>query len=138
MAEVCACVNRVVECWRAVQDSQEQWYAVGGVKSSSEDSASASEVRFLSIVEERKVEYVPVSVPSISAPGPSSLCVSSGKSKERKVSRSPVKLPRPSHKHPVVEDLGFVVPLDRQQYRGKSRRSGRNWNIAPVFQGGLQ
>ena len=77
---------------RAVKVSQEQWYAVGGIRPSSEDSAPRSGVRISNVVEERRVEYVPVGIRSISTPGPSSLRVSSGKSKKRKVSRSPVKL----------------------------------------------
>ena len=45
VAEVCACANRVVDRRRAVKDSQEQWYAVGGIRLSSEDSACRSGVR---------------------------------------------------------------------------------------------
>ena len=94
VAEFCACVDRSVDWRRAVKDSQEQWYAVGGIMPSSEDSASRSGVRMSKIVEERQVEYVPVNFTSISTPGPSNLRVSSGKSKKRKPSRSPVKIPR--------------------------------------------
>ena len=142
VVEVCACVDRAVDRRRAVQGSQEQWYAVGGIRLFSEDSASRSGVKILNAVE----EYIPVSVPSISTPGRSNLRVSSGKSKKRKVSRSPVKLPRrfkiasppqSSQQLRVVEDLGFSAALDRQQSFGKLRRSGRNRRAAPVFQGGL-
>ena len=52
--EVCACVNRAVDCRRAVKDSQEPWYAVGGIKPASEDSASRSGVNFSKIGEERR------------------------------------------------------------------------------------
>ena len=45
VAEVCACVNLAVDRRRAVKDSQEQWFAVGGIRPSSEDSASRSGVR---------------------------------------------------------------------------------------------
>ena len=144
MAEVCACVNQTVDRRRAVKDSQEQWYAVGGIRPSSKDSASRSGVRISDIVEEGRVEYVPVSAPSINVPGPSNLRVSSGKTKKRKISRSPVKRrfeiaspPLSSQQHRVVEDLGFSAALDRQQSSKKSRRSGRNRRAAPVFQGGL-
>ena len=88
VAEVCACVNQAVERRRAVKDSQEKWYAVGGNWPPSEDSALRSGVRISKIVEERQVEYVPVRPPSVSVPGPSNLRVSSGKSKKRKISRS--------------------------------------------------
>ena len=82
--------------------------------------------------------------PSVSVPGPSNLRVSSGKSKKRKISRSPMKRrfeiespPVSSQQHCVVEDLSFSAALDRQQSCKKSRRSGRNRRAAPVFQGGL-
>ena len=83
VAEVCACVNQAVDRVRAVKDSQEQWYAVGGIRPSSEDSASRSGVRISDIVEEGRVEYVPVRAPSVSVPGSSNLRVSPGKSKKR-------------------------------------------------------
>ena len=143
-AEVCPCVNQAVDWRRVVKDSQEEWYAVGGIRPSSEDSASRSGVRFSNIVEEGRVEYVPVRPPLVSVPGPSNLRVSSGKTKKRKLSRSPVKRrfeiaspPLSSQQHCVVEDLGFSAALDRQQSCKKSRRSGRNRSAAPVFPGGL-
>ena len=91
VAEVCACVNQAVDWRRAVKDSQEQWYAVGGIRPSSEDSASRSGVRMSNIVEEGQVENVPVRALAVSVPGSSNLRVSSGKSKKKKISRSPVK-----------------------------------------------
>ena len=143
VTEVCACVNQAVDWRRAVKDSQERWYAVGGIRPSSEDTASGSGVRISNNVEEGRVEYVPVFAPSLSTPGPSSLRASSGKCK-RKFRRSPVKRrfeiaspPPSSQQHRVVEDLGFSAALDRQQSCKKSRRSGRNRRAAPVFQGGL-
>ena len=63
--EVRAFVNQAVDRRRAVKDSQEQWYAVGGIRPSSEDSASRSGVRIWNIVEEGRVEYVPVRAPSV-------------------------------------------------------------------------
>ena len=144
VAEVCACVNQAVDRRRAVKDSQEQWYAVGGIRPSSEDSASRSGVRVSNIVEEGPVEYVSVRAPSASVPGPSTLRVSSGKSKKKTISRSPVKrrfeienLPLSSQQHRVVENLGLSAALDHQQSCKKSRRSGRNRRAAPVSQGGL-
>ena len=127
VAEVCACVNQAVDRRRAVKDSQEQWYAVGSIRPSSEDSASRSGVRISNIVEEGRVEYVPVRTPSVSVPGPSSLRVSSGKTKKRTISRSPVKR--------RFENAS--LPLSSQQSCNKSRRSGQNRRAAPVFQGRL-
>ena len=80
LAEICACVNQAVDRRRVVKDSHEQWYAVGGIGPSAEDSASRSGVRISIIVEEGRVEYVPVGALSISVPGPCNLRVSSGKS----------------------------------------------------------
>ena len=144
VTEVCACVNQAVDRRRAVKDSQEQWFALGGIGPSSEDSASRSGVRISNIVEEGGVEYVPVRTPSVTVPGPSNLRVSSGKSKKRAISQSPVKRrfkiaspPLSSQQHPVVEDLGLSAALDRQQSRKNSRRNGRNRRAAPVFEWGL-
>ena len=90
------------------------------------------------------MEYVPVRAPSASVPGPSNLRVSSGKSRKRSISRSPVKRrfeiaspPPVSQQHRLVEDLSFSAALDRQQSGKKSRRSERKRRAAPVFQGGL-
>ena len=122
VAEVCACVNQAVDRRRAVKDSQEQWYAVGGIRPSSENSASRFGVRISNTVEEGRVEYVPVRAPSVSVSGPSNLRVSSEKTKKRKISRSPEKrrfeIASPhllSQQHRVVEDLGFSPALDRQK-----------------------
>ena len=57
-------VNQAVDRRRVVKNSQEQWYAVGGIRPSSEDSASRSGVRISTVVEHGRVEYVPVS-PSV-------------------------------------------------------------------------
>ena len=40
VADVCGCVNEALDRRRVVKDSQEQWYAVGGIRLSSEDSIS--------------------------------------------------------------------------------------------------
>ena len=141
---VCGCVNEALDRRRLVKDSQEQWYAVGGIRPSSEDSTSRSAVRISNVVEEGRVEYVPVRVPSFISPGPSNLRVSSGKSKKRTISRSPVKRrfeigspPPASQQHRIVEDLSFSAALDSQQSCKKSRRSERRRRAALVFQGGL-
>ena len=111
---------------KAVRDSQEQWYAVGGIRPSSGDSVSRSHLRISIILEEGRVECVPVRAPSISVPGPSNLRVSSGKSKQRKISQSPVKRrfeiaspPLSPQQHRVVEDLG-LVPLRTASNRAKN------------------
>ena len=95
-------------------------------------------------MEEGKVEYVPVRVPFPISPGPSNRRVSSGKSKKRTISRSPVKRlfevssPSPtSQQHLIVEDLRFSATLDRQRSCKKTRRSERKRKAAPVFEGGL-
>ena len=144
VADVYGCLNEPHDRQRVVKDSQEQWYAVGGIRPSSEDSTSRSGVRISNIVEEGRVEYVPVRVPFLISPGPSKLRDSSGKSKKRTISRSPVKRrfevagPLPaSQQHRIVEDLSFSAALDRQQSGKKSRRSERKRGAAPVFQGGL-
>ena len=120
VTDVCGCVNEALDRRRVVGDSQEQWYAVGGIRPSSEDSTSRSGVRISNVVEERRVDYVPVRVPSSISPGPSNLRVSSGKSKKRTISRSPVKRrfeiaspPPASQQHSKVEDLSFSAALDR-------------------------
>ena len=77
VAEFCACVNQAVDRRRAVKDSQEQWYALGGIRPFQEHSASRSGVRISKVVEEGWFEYVPVNVLSFSTPGPSNLRVSS-------------------------------------------------------------
>ena len=132
VADVCGCENEALDRRRSVKDSQEQWYAVGGIRPSSEEPTSRSGVRISNIVEEGRVEYVLVRAPSASVPGPSNLRVSSGKSKKRSISRSPVKTrfeiaspPPASEQQRLVEDLSFSVALDRQQSSKKSRRSAR-------------
>ena len=136
VADVCGCVNEALDRRRVVKDSQEQWYVVGGVKPSSGDSTSRSGVRIPNIVEEGRVEYVAVRVPSFISPGPSNLRVSSGKSKRRTMNWSPVKRrseiaspPPASQQHRFVEDLIFKAALDHQQSCMKSRRSERKQNF---------
>ena len=132
VADVCGCVSEALDQRRMLKDSQEQWYAVGGIRPSSEDSTSRSGVRTSNVVEEGRVEYVPVRAPSASVPGPSNLRVSSGKSRKRSISLSPVKRrfeisspPAASQQHRLVEDLRFSAALDRQPSCKKSRRSER-------------
>ena len=63
VADVCGCANEAIDWRRVIKDSQEQLYAVGGIRPSSEDSTSRSGVRISNIVEEGRVEYVPLRVP---------------------------------------------------------------------------
>ena len=144
VADVCGCASEALDRRRMVKDSREQWYAVGGIRPSSDDSTSRSGVRISNVVEEGRVEYVPVRAPSASIPRSSNLRVSSGKSRKRSVSRSPVKRrfdvaspPPASQQNHIVEDLSFSAALDRQESCKKSRRSERKRRAAPVFQGGL-
>ena len=144
VADVCGCVSEALDRRRMVKDSQEQWYAVGGIRPSSEDSTSRCGVRISNIVEEGQVEYVPVRAPFPISPGPSNLRDSSGKSKKRSFCRSPVKRrfevaspPPASQQHRLVEDLSFSAALDRQQSCKKAWGSERKRRAAPVFQGGL-
>ena len=144
VADVCGCVNQALDRRRVVKDSQEQWYAVGGTRPSSEDSTSRSGLKISNIVEEGRVEYVPVRVPSFISPGPSNLRVSSGKSKKRTICRSPVKRrfeianpPPASQQYRIVEDLSSSAACDHQQSCKKSRRSERKRRAAPVILGGL-
>ena len=143
VAEVCACVNRAVDCRREVKDSRDQWYAVGCVKISSEDVASWSGVKIFNTIEEGHLEHVRVSAPSVRGPGPSSLRAASGKAKMKKVKRSPVRLPRCfefasplefPRKKTAVEDSRFSVALDRELSDEKSQRIGQNLKAAAVFQ----
>ena len=141
VADVFGCVSESLDRRRMLKDSQEQWYAVGGIRPSPEDSTSRSGVKISNVVEEGRVEYVPVKNPSASVPGPSNLRVSSGKSRKRGISRSPVKRrfetvspPPASQQHRFVEDMNFSAALDRQQSCKKSWRSERERRAAPVFE----
>ena len=144
VADLCGCVSEALDRRRMLKDSQEQWYAMGGIRPSSDGSTSRSGVRFSNVVEEGRVEYVPVRAPSTSVLGPSNLRVSSGNFRKRGISRSPVKRrfeiaspPPASQQHRLVEDMSFSAALDRKQSCKKSRRSERKRRAAPVFQGGL-
>ena len=94
LVDVYACANWAVDRRRAVEVSPEQWYAVGGITPFSEDSASHSEVGISNMVARGRVEYVPVTAPALSTPGPSSLRASLEMSEKSKVSRNPDKFSR--------------------------------------------
>ena len=129
VADVCGCVSEALVRRRMLKGSQEQWYVVGGIRPSSDGSTSRSGVRISNVVEEGRVEYVPVRAPSTSAPGPSNLRVFLVKFRKRSISRSPVKRrfeisspPPTSQQHRLVEDVSFSAALDRRQSCKKSRR----------------
>ena len=142
VSELCACWNRVVLRRRTAKDTSERWYHGGTLRS---EAASRPGVSISDVVEEGRVEYVLVAPPALGPPGPSRIHSSSSKRK-RKVTRSPVKLPRrfevssPPASPPsrsLVEDSSFASALAAPAPRGKSRWSGRNRRAAPVFQMGF-
>ena len=88
---------------------------------------------------------MPVAAPALGPPGPSKIRSPSSKWK-RKITRSPVKLPRrfeissPPASPPrrsSVEDPSFTSALAAPASRRKSRRSGCHLRAAPVFSNGL-
>ena len=90
ISDLCACWDRVVLRRRSARDTTERWYHGGTPRS---DTTSRPGVRILDVVEEGRVEYVPVVPPALGSPGPSKIRSPSSKRK-RKITRSPVKLPR--------------------------------------------
>ena len=137
-----ACRDWVVLRRRTAKDTSERWYHGGTPRS---ERASRPGVRISDVVGEGRVEYVPVAPPALGPPGPSQTRSSSSKRK-RKITRSPVKLPRrvdvssPSAsplRRSLVEDPSFAFALAVPVSRGKSRRSGRDRHAAPVFQMGF-
>ena len=139
IVDMCACWDRVVLRRRSAKDTSERWYHGGTLRS---ETASRPGVRISDVVEEGRVEYVQVGPPVLGSPGPSKIRSPSSNSK-RKITRSPVKLPRrfevSSHtagppRRSLVEDPSFPSALAASTSRGKSRRSGRDRCAAPIFQ----
>ena len=128
---------------RTAKDTSERWYHGGTPRS---ETASTPGVRISDVGEEARVEYVLVASPALGPPVPSKISSSSSKRK-RKVTRSPVKLPRrfevssppaSTPRRSLVEEPGFASALAAPASRGKSRRSGRDRRFgAPVFQRGF-
>ena len=142
ISDLCACWDRVVLRRRTGKDTSERWHHGGTPR---RQTTSRPGVRISDVVEEGRVEYVPVAAPVLGSPGPSRIRSPSSKRK-RKISRSPVKLPRrfeissPPASPPrrtLVEDPSFASALTSAGGRGKSRRSGRDRRAAPVFQMGF-
>ena len=86
-----------------------------------------------------------VAAPAPGPTGPRKIRSSPSKLK-KKISRSPVKLPRRfefscppvfSQRRSLVEDPSFASALAAPASRGKSRRNGRDRRDAPVFQMGF-
>ena len=87
---LCAClVGSGCVAARTAKDTSERWYLGGNPRS---ETASRSGVGLSDIVEEGRVEYVPVASPTLGPPGPSKIRSSRSKRK-RKISRSHMKLP---------------------------------------------
>ena len=142
ITDLCACLDRVVLRRRTAKDTSERWYHGGTPRSK---TPSRPGVRIPDVVEEGSVEYVPVAPPALGPPGLRKIRSSSSKWK-RKITRSPVKLPRrfevwspPAslQRQSLVEDPSFASALAAPVYHGKSRRTGRDCRAGPVFQMGF-
>ena len=127
---------------RTAKDTSERWYFSGTPRSK---TASRPGVRISDFVEQGRVEYVPVAAPALGPPGPSKIR-SSPRRRKRKISRSPVKLPRrleissppaSPQRRSFLEMPSFASVLAAPASHGKSRRSGRDRRAAPVFQMGF-
>ena len=145
ISDLKTCFEKAVECRRVVKDTSEQWYRLGAVRPSSGESSSQYGVRISTVVEEGQVDYVPVAPPSRKVASQSRRLSSPGKGK-KKVSHSPVKVPRQfeesspsvsSRKRTVIDDPNFAAALTTESPRGKTRKSGRDRKSAPIFQGGM-
>ena len=90
ITDLCACWDWVVLRHRTAKDTSERWYYGGTPRN---ETVSRPRVRISDVVEEGRVEYVPVAAPHLGPPGPSKIRSSSRKRK-RKVTRSPVNLRR--------------------------------------------
>ena len=139
VSDLCACWDRVVLRRRTAKDTRERWYHGGNPRS---ETAPRPGVRISDVNAVGRVEYVPVAPFALCPPGPSKISSSSSK-RNRKITRSPMKLPRrfevssPPANPPrcsSVEEHSFASTLTASASRGKSRRSGRDCRSAPVFQ----
>ena len=142
ITDLCLCGDRIVLRRRTAKDTSDRRYHRGTPRS---ETASRPRIRFLDVVEEGRVEYVPVAAPVLGPPGPNKIRSSPSKRK-RKISRSPVKLPRrfevssppaSPQRRSLVEYPSFASPLAQPVSRGKSRWSGRDRRAAPVLQMGF-
>ena len=139
------CFEKAVERRRVVKDTSEQWYRLSAARPWSGDSSSQYGVRISTVVEEGQTDYVPVAAPSRIVASQSRRLSSPGKGK-KKVSHSPIKVPRQfevsspsvsSRKRTVIDDPNFAAALTTESPRGKTQKSGRDRKAAPIFQGGM-
>ena len=144
-ADLKASFEKAIERRRVVKDTSEQWYRLGAIRPSSGESSSQCGVRISTVVEEGQVDYVPVAAPSRKVSSHSRRPSSPGKGK-KKVSHSPVQVrrqfevpspPVSSRKRTVIDDPNFAAALISESPRGKTRKSGRDREPAPIFQGGI-
>ena len=142
IADMYSCWDRVVLRRRSAKDTSERWHHGSTPRV---ETTSRPGVRISDVVEEGGVEYVLVGPPVVGSPGPSKISSPSSKRK-RKITRSPVKLPRrfevssPPLSPPrrsLVEDPSSASALAAPSSRGKSRWSGCDRCAAPVFQMGF-
>ena len=115
----------------------------GWCEPSSNESTSQYGIRISTVVEEGQVDYMPVSAPSCKVPGPNRIRSTQVK-EERKISRSPVKMPQRFEnadlpitlkKRFLFEDPAFAFAMKTQSSRRKSRWSGQDRRASTVFQG---
>ena len=141
IADMCSCWDRVVLRRRSAKDTSERWHHGSTPRV---ETASRPGVVISDVVEEGRVEYVPVGPPVLGSRGPNKISSPSSKRK-RRITRSPLKLPRrfevssPPASPPrrsLVEDASFASALAATSSQGKSRRSGRDRRAAAVFQMG--
>ena len=137
---LCACWDWVLLRGRSAKDTSERWHHRGTPRS---ETASRPGVRISDVVEEGRVEYVPVAARAL---GPPSKIRSSLSKQKRKISRSRVNWPRRfevsspsaiSQSRSLVEDPSFASALAAPASRGKSRRCGRDRRAAQFFQMGF-
>ena len=142
LADMCFCWDWVVLRRRSAKDTSDRWHHGSTPRV---ETASRPGVVISDVVDEGRVEYVPVGPPVLGSRGPSKIHSSSSKRK-RKITRSSVKLPRrfevssPPGSPPrrsLVEDPSFASALAGSTSRGKSRRSERDRRAATVFQMGF-
>ena len=144
ISDLKTCFEKALERRLVVKDTSEQWYRLGAVRPSSGESSSQYGVRISTVVEEGQVDHVPVAAPSRKVASQNGRPTSPENGK-KKVSPSPVKVPRQfevsspsvsSRKRTVIADPNFAAALTTE-WKGKTRKSGRDREAAPIFQGGM-
>ena len=83
ISDLKTCFEKVLERLRVVRDTSEQWYRLGAVRASSGESSSQCGVRISPVVEEGRVDYVPVAAPSRKVGSHSHYPSSPGKGKKK-------------------------------------------------------